>query len=62
MKFEEKMKELDQIIEQLQSQNIEIQSAAELYRKGLQLSEECLKELESVKLSIATTDGTTIDL
>ncbi|MDO5095655.1 MAG: exodeoxyribonuclease VII small subunit [Peptostreptococcaceae bacterium] len=57
MKFEEKLKELDKIIEMLQNQDIEIDKAMELYQKGVKLNEECSKELEELKLSIHTVDG-----
>ena len=57
MKFEEKLKELDKIIEMLQNPEIEINKAMELYQKGVKLHEECSKELDGLKLSIHTVDG-----
>lgn len=61
MKFEEKIKELDLIIEQLQDQSVELEKASELYKKGLALSEECLKELKEAKLTITTADGNSLE-
>lgn len=62
MKFEDKLKEMDNIIEKLQNPEIELEKAIELYKKGIKLNEECAKELEDVKLSIETIDNEPIDL
>lgn len=62
MKFEDKLKELDAIIEQLQNPEIEIEKAIELYQKGVRLNEECSKELEEFRLSIQTIDNEELKL
>lgn len=62
MKFEDKLKELDAIIEQLQNPEIEIEKAIELYQKGVRLNEECSKELEEFRLSIQTIDNEEVKL
>lgn len=62
MKFELKLKELDKIIESLQKPDIELEKAVELYKKGLELNEECKEELDRLKLMISTTDGEEIHI
>lgn len=62
MKFENKLREIDKIIEMLQQPDIELEKAIDLYKKGITLNEECNKELESFKLSIATIDGENLEI
>lgn len=62
MKFEDKLKELDKIVEQLQDQEIELERSIELYQKGIELNKDCKKELEEMKLKIMTINGDLLDL
>lgn len=62
MKFENKLKEIDKIIEMLQQPDIELEKAIDLYKRGIALNEECSKELESFKLSITTIDGANLEI
>lgn len=62
MKFEEKLKELDQIIEKLQDPELELEKSIELYQRGIKLNQECKAELDEMKLKIATIDGEVLDL
>ncbi len=62
MKFEDKLKELDKIIEMLQNPEIDLEKSIELYQKGIKLNKECNKELDDMKLKIMTIDGDVMDL
>lgn len=52
MKFEENMKQLSDIVEQLEKGDIPLEKAVELYSSGLNISAQCRKELENAKLKI----------
>lgn len=62
MKFEEKLKELDKIIEMLQNPEIELEKSMELYQRGIELNKACNSELEDMKLKILTINGDVMDL
>lgn len=49
MKFEDSLKELDQIVEKLESGKLSIDDSIALYGKGLELCNECSKKLNEVK-------------
>lgn len=49
MKFEDSLKELDAIIEKLESGKLSIDESIALYGKGLELCNECGKKLNDVK-------------
>lgn len=53
MKFEDSLKELDKIVEQLESGKLSIDDSIALYTKGLELCNECGKKLNEVKGKIA---------
>ena len=46
MKFEEKMKRLDEITEQLEQKGLPLEEAVALYQEGLLLLKECNQKLE----------------
>ncbi len=52
MKFEENMKKLSEIVEQLEKGDIPLEQAVELYSRGLEISAGCRAELENAKLKI----------
>ncbi len=62
MKFEEKLKELDKIIEMLQDPELELEKSMELYQRGIELNKECDLELQEMKLKILTINGDVMDL
>ena len=62
MKFEEKLKELDKIIETLQNPELELEKSIELYQRGIELNKECKAALDEMKLKIMTIDGEVLDL
>lgn len=49
MKFEEKIKELEKIINELESGNSDLDASIEKYTKAMQLVKECDAELKSVE-------------
>lgn len=57
MKYEEAIKEMEQIVETLSSGNISLDAMMELYERGLALSKHCQSILESyeVKLEVVET-------
>ena len=52
--FEEKLKELSDIAEKLESNNISLDESILLYEKGMKLSKECADELNSAKQKIVS--------
>ena len=46
------MKELSEIVGQLESGDLPLEKAVELYEKGKTLSADCKKQLDSAKLKI----------
>ena len=50
--FEKAIKELEKIVESLESQEIDIDKAIKLYQKGLSLASECSKSLESARKKV----------
>ena len=53
MKFEDSLKELDAIIEKLESGKLSIDESIAMYGKGLELCNECGKKLNDIKGKIA---------
>lgn len=50
--FEESLKLLEEIVEQLEDQNTPLEKAMELFSLGVTLSDECSKKLENAKQSV----------
>ncbi len=53
MKFEDSLKELDTIVEKLESGKLSIDESIDLYTKGIKLCNECNKKLNEVKGKIS---------
>ena len=51
--FEQCMSELEQLIERLESGNIELEEALKTYEKGMKLSSQCQKTLKQAEERIA---------
>lgn len=52
MSFEENLTELAEIVAKLEKGDLSLEKSVELYEKGLLISENCKKELDSAKLKI----------
>lgn len=57
MKIDEMMKEIDCIINELKDSNSDIDKSIDFYKKGMELIEKCLIELEEKKIKIKTITG-----
>lgn len=53
MTFEENILELSKIVAELERGELPLDKSVELYEKGMKLSDECKKALESAKLKIS---------
>lgn len=53
MTFEEKVKELETIIAELENGNVSLSESIEKYTKAMKLSEECDKELSNIEEKIS---------
>lgn len=54
MKFEELLKELEEIVKELESGELSLDDSIKKYQKGIELSAECKKMLEDAKSIIIT--------
>jgi exodeoxyribonuclease VII small subunit len=52
MEFEEAVNELEKIVATLDEGNLSLKEASNLYMKGIQLKDRCLKLLESIELKL----------
>ncbi len=52
--FEKSMKDLKQVVDQLEREDISLDEAIELYQKGIKLSKECKDKLDSAEELIKT--------
>ena len=52
MSFEENLTELAEIVASLEKGDLSLEKSVEMYEKGLLISENCKKELDSAKLKI----------
>ena len=50
--FEQSMRRLEEIIDNLESGNVELENAINLYAEGIKLQEHCKNKLENAKLKI----------
>lgn len=60
IKFEEKMKDLEQIVNELENGEIDLDESIEKYTKAMKLVKECDKELKNVEKQVSklvTEDG-----
>ena len=53
-KFEDYLKELEQIVKELESGELSLEESIEKYKRGLELSEICKKKLEEAKELVVT--------
>ena len=51
-KFEDNLKALEKIVEQLESGEIDLEQSVELYEKGILLKNNCEKKLKKIELQI----------
>lgn len=61
MTFEENLTRLNDIVGQLENDKLPLEKALELYKEGIDLSVDCKKSLESVKLSVKAMNGDNSD-
>lgn len=54
VKFEKLMENLKNVVMQLENEDISLDEAIELYKKGIELSKECKDKLESAQSLIKT--------
>lgn len=52
MSFEENLKKLEDIVDQLESGEIDLEKSVKLYEKGMVLKNDCEKKLKKVELQI----------
>ena len=57
LSFEEMMKELEQIVEDLEKSTLSLDEAVKRYQRGIELSAELKKELEKAKQVVVTKVG-----
>ena len=52
LSFEESLKELENIVDQLESGNIDLEKSVKLYEKGMLLKKNCEDKLKNVEIQI----------
>lgn len=52
LKFQEAMKRLDEIVNQLNDQDLELETAMDLFEEGLKLAKQCSKQLEAFETKV----------
>ena len=52
IKFEELIEELDSIVKELESGNLDLDESIEKYKRGIELSSKCKKMLEDAKQEV----------
>ena len=57
MKFEEKLKSLEELVRRMESGKLGIDEMISSFEKGRKLADECQKELESIRLKIEKVTG-----
>ncbi len=50
--FERSMKRLEEIVENLESGNVSLDNAMELYEEGVKISKQCLEKLTQAELKL----------
>ncbi|TVT29489.1 exodeoxyribonuclease VII small subunit [Salinicoccus cyprini] len=59
--FEEKMKQLEQIVKQLDEDEVSLEASLKLYQKGVELTAECEKILKDAELKVETLNRKGVD-
>ena len=64
LSFEEAYEELEEIVTKLESGNLPLEEAVELFERGRRLSDHCQKVLDEAELRVnkITDDGELVDL
>ena len=57
LSFEESLIELEKIAKQLESDDISLDTAIELFKKGIELSKDCNEKLKNAKQEIESIAG-----
>ncbi|MBZ4644470.1 MAG: exodeoxyribonuclease small subunit [Deferribacteres bacterium] len=57
IKFEEKLKRLEEIAKKLESEEIGIEESLKLFQEGMALGKECKKILEDIELKVQKVVG-----
>lgn len=52
--FEELLKELQEVVNQLEGGKLSLEDSVEVYKKGMSLSLECKKRLDDAKAAVVT--------
>ena len=52
LSFEDSLKKLEDIVDQLESGDVDLEKSAELYKKGMNLKKICEEKLKKVELQI----------
>lgn len=52
LRFQEAMKRLDAIVNQLNDQDLELETAMDLFEEGLMLSKQCSRQLEAFETKV----------
>lgn len=52
MNFENSIKELEKIVNALDSGELSLEESLELYKKGLEITDKCNKQIEDAKLLV----------
>ena len=52
MKFEDKVKQLEEIVSKLEDKNLALEEGIDLYKEGLEITKQCLVELNGGKEKI----------
>ena len=58
LSFEESLKELENIVDQLESGDIDLEKSVKLYEKGMLLKKNCEDKLKNVEMQIKKEDFT----
>ena len=58
LSFEESLKELENIVDQLESGDIDLEKSVKLYEKGMLLKKNCENKLKNVEMQIKKEDFT----
>ncbi|CAM3413066.1 exodeoxyribonuclease VII small subunit [Nosocomiicoccus ampullae] len=61
LSFEEKMKKLEDIIQKLDSDEVQLEESLSLYKEGIKLSKECDEILKNAQLEIEELEGNNDD-
>lgn len=61
LSFEEKMKKLEDIIQKLDSDEVQLEESLSLYKEGINLSKECDEILKNAQLEIEELEGNNDD-